>query len=371
VLLDCANCAAPLDVKPNAWVATCAYCGRTQQVRAKPKAPTPPGWQAPTQWTPPATAHVHQVFLYNPGSAARKQSRFVTCLVLLPILLTVGATTLPFLIPLMSAKMASWTWDGAETLECGGNDRRTLSDVDVKAKATPAIVVRGNCELTIESSRIRGTEVLDVRENGRVTIRDSELSMRGNVGLRVDGNFGAKIIKSKIRVKGEGDEVLVLDAGGNAGITLEGSELSVEVSQKALLTLAQSNGNGRIELRNTAVTIKGGRRIVIAPDGFGLASVQYRGGSIDAGGRDLVAQGPHDVNGVDLRGSKIVSGEEASAASSVPAELDATCKKALDCCVRVLGVTRCENVKSMPPAGCAVALDGYKQAGRSTGIRCE
>ena len=56
MLVECNNCGAPLDVKPTEQRSKCRYCGATTLVQnTRTIAPTtPPQWQPPRQWVPPA-----------------------------------------------------------------------------------------------------------------------------------------------------------------------------------------------------------------------------------------------------------------------------------------------------------------------------
>ncbi len=55
MLVECTNCGAPLDVKPDDRVVTCRYCDRTNRVRSMRTVAmeTPKTWAPPPAWRPP------------------------------------------------------------------------------------------------------------------------------------------------------------------------------------------------------------------------------------------------------------------------------------------------------------------------------
>ena len=368
MLLDCEHCGAPLDVKGGAWVVTCAYCQRTQRVKGKTQAvPTPQDWRAPVQWTPPPAARVHGVVLhFDPMAAARHTSRRLAFGILIPILLFTAIGLAPVLVPLIRQNVALFKWDGKETFVCDGNGQKTIDGVKVKSSARPAISVRGNCQLTITSSRIRGDELFEIGENGRVTVKDSELTMQRT--LSVDGNFGIKLVNSKLRIESEDKTLVALEANGNASVVLEETELTIQAGKDAVLVLAAGGGNGQVEIEKGKVSITGASRLVLAR---GHRPLQWHGGSLDAGGRALEIDGPYDVEGVELHGSKLVTEGEAGAPSTTPASTDDICARALRCCHKVLGPARCKHHENMPPAGCPETLRAYREAGQATGVHCD
>ena len=71
MLVECNNCGAPLDVKPNEQRSKCRYCGATTLVQnTRTIAPTtPPQWQPPRQWVPPAhvPADSAKTLIYSAG----------------------------------------------------------------------------------------------------------------------------------------------------------------------------------------------------------------------------------------------------------------------------------------------------------------
>jgi hypothetical protein len=351
MLLDCTNCGAPLDVQPGAWMATCGYCKRTQTVRQKTKhaIPTPPGWNAPPQWTPPTwTAGRVQVMPFDPTAAARKQARVIGCVVLFPILLTLLGVAIPIFITLGGTGLfTSFSWDGKDTLDCGGSDRTTLKDVDVKAKASPAILVHGNCRLTIEGSKISGKNLIEVRDSGQLTVKDSVLTVKGRRGLFTDGNFGARIQSSKIRIEAEGDQAV---------------------------TVQEAHTASSVELDDTTIEVVGGGAVSLFL-ASGLGHFRMTGGSVDAGKRDLVVDGPNEIEGVELNGSKVVRpGETPATVPTVPSETlpaDPTCAAAYKCCLKTLGAQQCEPAKQMPASHCGDLLKSYRQAAAAMKARCD
>jgi len=55
MIIECGHCGAPLDVKAEARVTKCAYCGMSNQVNTQRTIAfeTPQGWQPPPKWVPP------------------------------------------------------------------------------------------------------------------------------------------------------------------------------------------------------------------------------------------------------------------------------------------------------------------------------
>jgi hypothetical protein len=348
MLLDCTNCGAPLDVKQDAWVVTCCYCKRTQTVRQKTKQamPTPANWHAPQQWSPPPRmGAMVQPMHFDPTAAARKTARVIGCVVFAPILLAVIGAMVPVFLSLGGTKLFARDWDGKETFECTGNGDETIEDVNVTAKRSPAIVVNGNCKLTILRSKISGKNVIEVRENGRVTVKDSEITVKNRRGVAVDGNFGLTMQNSTLRIEAEaGQPVIALEADGNSSIELSESIVAIEGGSTVTFFVGKAN-----------------------------ASLVMNGGSVQAQGRDLVVEGPHEVEGVDLHKSKIVPpGAAGSASAPAPTgPMDPTCEAAHRCCIKTLGAGQCNHVRTVPPMACQQLLDSFRQAGKSRNIRCD
>jgi hypothetical protein len=76
MLIECNYCGAPLDVRPDQRLTKCKYCDTTSQVLAtRTVAPeTPPGWQPPRTWTPPAhvPADSAKTLVYHAAKTTRK-----------------------------------------------------------------------------------------------------------------------------------------------------------------------------------------------------------------------------------------------------------------------------------------------------------
>jgi DNA-directed RNA polymerase subunit RPC12/RpoP len=94
MIIECKQCGAPLEIKANATLARCAYCGTTQRVKTATTQfrQTPPGWHAPAQWTPPRQAPARSVPLrFDHTKTIRK-------VVILIVVITLVTTILPIAI---------------------------------------------------------------------------------------------------------------------------------------------------------------------------------------------------------------------------------------------------------------------------------
>ena len=315
MIIECKNCGAPLDVEQGKWLTTCAYCRVTQRVRKEASIyATPPDWRAPTQWTPPPQRGVEKTFAYDPGQAARKTTMVILLLTLIPVVVPLAAVGVPLLAPLVS----NLRWDGSETLVCDGNDRRTISGKKIKAKAEPAIVAAGNCQLTIEDSTLSGEELLEVSGNGRITIVNSKLTIKSRKGISVSGNRGVVLTGGKLRIAApEGDkaELLALSTDGNANVELHKTTLEIVAgSATATVVVGASDSNGSIVLEDVELTVesdpKPAKVVLFRMTGNGTGKME--GGSIDAAGQRLEVTGrrPSKVDGVELNGSQIVQAQD-------------------------------------------------------------
>jgi DNA-directed RNA polymerase subunit RPC12/RpoP len=94
MIIECAYCGAPLDVKNKDQSCKCNYCGTSNQVKTQRTVAfeTPPGWRPPPQWQPPShvTANSQQVLSYRKASSV---TGLIVLLVVVGMLVVVGAIT--------------------------------------------------------------------------------------------------------------------------------------------------------------------------------------------------------------------------------------------------------------------------------------
>jgi hypothetical protein len=317
VLLDCAQCGAPLDVQENDWLATCGYCQHSQSVRRNiQKRPddwrqTPSNWLPPAHWTPPPQVPAASVPLtYNPTAARRKSSGIVLAAVMLALIIA-GATTAVVFGVRGGAHASSdglpidhgaQAWDGSTTLRCEGSI--TLQAVEVVARATPAIQLGSGCNLIIEGSTITANQLFSgPGSNGTVVIRNSKLTLTR--GLRTDGNRNISINGSTLVMKPTAGTAL-FEMTGNGQIILQGTEVHLAVPRGEVI-VGRCAGNGCLSLSKSSLKVLSGDGPIVLLEtkgnGVGLLSdVQ-----LEAGGRPLLMRCSRKpaLTRVELHGSKL------------------------------------------------------------------
>ncbi len=312
MLIECSNCGAPLDAKPGAQKVKCTYCRQTSQLAQTRvvTSSTPQNWQPPQQWTPPPQFRMPSVPMrYNPARAARSTTAFV-------LIITAVTTLLPLALAFgPQLKGMFWSWDGKEALECGGNDRVTIEGEKVKAKASPAIVVSGNCQLKIINSTISAKRLLEVRGNGNVTIERSKLTATGPQGMLVESNGTVQLEKSSLRVKPSGSraKVVGIAADGNRNVELIGSTLELFPAYAGGAVLAlQVGGNKHVTFKDSRIVFAGppkpGALQLLQATGNGR--LELEGGSVAAGKRKLKVDSsrPVTIQGTAIDGKLQVTG---------------------------------------------------------------
>ncbi len=231
---------------------------------------------------------------YNPARAARNS-------MILGLVITLLTTLVPLLIAFGPAlKGLFYSWDGKAAFECGGNDRVSIDGEKVKATASPAIVVSGNCQLRIVKSTISAKMLLEIRGNGTVTIERSKLTATGPQGISLQSNSAVELKKSSLRVKPSGSRatVVAFDAHGNHKVELSGSTLELFPSHAGgAVVVFRVGGNKRVELRDSRIIFAGppkpGEIHLLQATGNGRFNMQ--GGSIASGKRNLVVDSNRPV----------------------------------------------------------------------------
>jgi hypothetical protein len=92
MLIECANCGAPLDVAGKESIVTCNYCSKHNRVRQTRTmaARTPDDWRPPPNWTPPDHVPARSVQLQYRAAQAQKSAAHVLPLVVLALMLLLG-----------------------------------------------------------------------------------------------------------------------------------------------------------------------------------------------------------------------------------------------------------------------------------------
>jgi hypothetical protein len=154
-------------------------------------------------------------------------------------IVAVGLAGLVFLATMLyvsSWSVRGWVavarWDGKTPLECFGSTVMTVRGRTIDMTSVPSSIIHaaGNCELEIVDCSFRGPLVLDGGGNARVTIRGSELDggldLAGDV--RVDFNGSTVKVTTPARAQVSGNARVAfndsrfegkLERSGNASVT--------------------------------------------------------------------------------------------------------------------------------------------------------
>jgi len=204
---------------------------------------TPADWKPPQVWTPPAHLSIPSQPLKYGAAAATGFSCLPALISIVVLAISGGAVffatggSLPFF-----GKVDRW--DGASTLRCDMNEHLVLDGLTANVSG-PVIDASGlNCHVTIRSSRLTGTVVVQGGTNTEVVIEDSvlEASDRAVVGT----------MNAKVQVRGQST------VSGNVA-AIDGSQnLRVEVDGPARLL---SQGDGIRGSQNAEVWLRGGASI--------------------------------------------------------------------------------------------------------------
>jgi len=311
VLVECSNCAAPLDVKQGAASAKCRYCGRNnvlQQARQLAVV-TPPQWQPPRVWVPPAHA-------VAPSDVQLKyHTRSVGCAVMLPILLTL-------VVPLIAAFFATggsgWLkvkmWDGKSTLVCELNEELTIEGVKANVKSGPVIDAHTNCKLKIIDSTLKGEVGITAGVNADVELVNSTIKA-DTAAFESGGNAKLTVRGGKLR----GKEV-ALRLGGNDQVSLtktslEGEDAAIDNARNTTLKLKHAKlksgdvgvgaGYGlNVQMRDSSVVAAG-----VAFDVGSNARLSIKGKSSVTGGAGAIRAKTHAY--IELDGATVASDKTA------------------------------------------------------------
>ena len=220
MLVSCANCGAPLDVKPQSRLAACRYCKAKNEVGAlrtiSPQ--TPAGWKPPPVWTPPpGMAAPPQPLRYHRAVGAIVAAAVVLPLVLMGvgIAFAVGGAARATRGIVGSGGEAAEDWDGKSAFRCGGNDRAKLVGKTVKDAVGPLVIAETNCELTLVDCDLEAPTVLEAAGNARVRVERGRIAgtAEGIPAASAKGN--AHIVFEGTRVQSKG---LAFEATENAEI---------------------------------------------------------------------------------------------------------------------------------------------------------
>jgi hypothetical protein len=104
MVIECAHCGAPLDVKQHDQFVKCAYCAMSNQVRASRTVSfeTPPGWRPPAQWLPPphVAADSAKILTYHAVKGVRTAASIVT-IVVVSIVIAAGLGAVGVVVAVM------------------------------------------------------------------------------------------------------------------------------------------------------------------------------------------------------------------------------------------------------------------------------
>jgi len=335
MIVECQNCGAPLDVRPQDWFARCQYCGQNQRVKKARTQfnQTPAGWRPPQVWTPPQHFHARSVPLnYDTGKTVRKT-------VLIIVLLTTFGP-LPFVfIPLVCAftggssshsnshrvstpvKADKTKWSGRATFVCSGPEKLTLKKLRVKSKLFPAIRLKTGCELTIEDSRIEARRFAEVgfaskltvrnsritadtivdAEGQEVTIESTTMTATGSPAISARTMARVHIISSKLRIRPnvKYPSTVAVSASQAAEVDFESTKLELRAGRAGgEVIFVHVDTASKVSFRDAEIklipTPRPGKAFLFKASNVHANEIQ--GGSIHTGGLPLLVQSNSGVN---------------------------------------------------------------------------
>jgi len=237
VLVECSNCAGPLNVKTGDKIVKCTYCDRTNQVsKIKHLGETPPQWNPPPIWTPPPFAPALSTV---PLKYHRHHNKLVAIIMAacfgLPLL---GGIISGIADLATSAADSPASWDEKSTLTCGNSEVLTLDNVNAKVTDGPVFRLGHMCTLTLKNSKLRGRDGIIATGRAKVKLE--------NVTIIVDdhavklGTFGELTIKGgKLQ---SDDEPIKLE---HAKLTLDDDALI-----KSKRTAIDAGSHSKIRIRS-------------------------------------------------------------------------------------------------------------------------
>lgn len=89
-----------------------------------------------------------------------------------------------------SSLLSSLVWDGKEPLQCGGNDRISVTGVTANFNAGAAIIASGNCQVRCEGCTITAATAVEAGGNAQVTIANGAVT---GTALLADASGNARV----------------------------------------------------------------------------------------------------------------------------------------------------------------------------------
>lgn len=247
MIVECANCCAPLDVNGTSTFVKCSYCGLSNKVRSMKtlSAVTPADWRPPPQWQPPPG--VSQRALHYTAAAGAASAGVSGCAlvgVAIALVAVLGGAAAAFMaVGARSggSSVLAPSWDGTAPLHCGGNESMRIENVVAELPNQTAITADMNCSIELVNCSITAWEGISARGNQRVVLRNTVIVAEGN-GISARGNRQIELSSSTISAGGIG-----IDAQGNVDILLAGGR--VAGTPQAVRTTR----NVDLEVRGTAL----------------------------------------------------------------------------------------------------------------------
>jgi len=305
VLIECANCGAPLDVPQGRRRTKCGYCGAPQQVGGSRTLAMerPPGWQPPRQWTPPAHFPERSVPLQFDASAATQAAGNAARKVVLVSVIGVALIGLipAIVIPIVMSQVSSaverstpaspqmpqipqmphptpnvpgggtlGAGGGAisvqtEPIECVGAGTVVRMNEEIRVTGPTAVVVRGTCHLRLINCTVGGNQGMDVRDQGRVEMVNGALRAEGGA-VRTSGQANVQLTNVEVTAA-EG-----VEATGSSTIRMLNGSMDVDGVALAArdgshVTTQNTTLSGRVERDSGATVMVDGERRDSDPPG--------------------------------------------------------------------------------------------------------
>lgn len=259
MLLECANCGAPLDVVQGKPTSRCHYCGTTSRVeQLRTVAPTTPeGWVPPRAWTPPPHTNLPQVPLaFRP---VRMLARMISFGVSLALIAGISAVALR-----MAAVASPGVPSPFTALGSTGNVQNALNQAlgalnagiqsaNSSAARVPPILCRGNDDVTLTRQNLTLPRQVPVIASDNCTIRLIDCTADGATDIAASGNASVVI---------QGGHY---DAIGPAIVLSDNATLDVSMGASLIgESTITASGNATATLRNVVVA---GRHVAIVTGG--------------------------------------------------------------------------------------------------------
>src|SRR6185437_12323770 len=125
------------------------------------------------------------------GFAPQRRSRPGLLPALLPLVIVAVVMGITFRSQLQDLTGIG-AWSGREPLVCDGNDNINVSGVSVTESQGAAVVVRGNCHVTMRDCTIKAPVAIEASANGHVTVINGvvqgTVDASGNANVDLVGN---------------------------------------------------------------------------------------------------------------------------------------------------------------------------------------